>query len=125
MLMLLVCMTSCSDRLTPINKLRRLADDIRLKGPNYGMYDWERAKERYVRINNGLNKYEYTDEEWNEIGLLKGKCMGYFIRGVFESTEKKAKKGHAGQLEGILKGFNESLGDDYRENRKDKRIIKF
>lgn len=103
-------MTSCSPKTTAINNLRSLTYDIRDHGAEYTVRDWKEVKERFDKLSNKLNTYDLTREENDEIGRLKGQCVSYFAKGVFENVSTKVVN-TAAQAKGIIEGIKEGLKD--------------
>ncbi len=83
-------LSSCSNKMMPVNTLRRLSTNMELKGDMYTLKDWNRAKDKYVTANQRILKHrsEYTAEELAEIAVLQGKCITGFSKGVTQSTAR-------------------------------------
>lgn len=93
MTLLLVSMwtlSSCSNKMMPVNTLRRLSTNMEVKGDMYTLKDWNKAKDKYVKANEKILKHrsEYTAEELAEIAVLQGKCITSFGKGVTQSTAR-------------------------------------
>ena len=93
MAMLLVGLTmlsACSNKMMPINTLRKLSTDMEVKGDMYSLQDWNKAKDKYVKANQRIMKHrsDYTAEELAEIAVLQGKCITSFGKGVTQSTTR-------------------------------------
>lgn len=103
--------TSCStSRTAAIDDLRELRNDIRDNGTDYTLHDWNKAANKYGKIQNKLARHSYSNYEQQEIGELKGECMSYFARSVATNVAGKMSKvgSHLrGILEGLKKGWNE------------------
>ena len=77
--------------------------DIQRNGSTYTVEEWKEVKAKYDKIDSRMGKYEYTAEEYREIGELKGKCVAYFAKGV--ATNVANKLGNvANQLKGVVEG---------------------
>ena len=83
-------LSSCSNKMMPVNTLRRLSTNIEVKGDMYTLKDWNKAKDKYVKANEKILKHrsEYTAEELAEIAVLQGKCITGFGKGVTQSTAR-------------------------------------
>ncbi|MBO7552663.1 MAG: hypothetical protein J6T82_01330 [Bacteroidaceae bacterium] len=83
-------LSSCSNKMMPVNTLRRLSTNMEVKGDMYTLKDWNKAKDKYVKANEKILKHrsEYTAEELAEIAVLQGKCITGFGKGVTQSTAR-------------------------------------
>lgn len=83
-------LSSCSNKMMPVNTLRRLSTNMEVKGDMYTLKDWNKAKDKYVKANQKILKHrsEYTAEELAEIAVLQGKCITGFGKGVTQSTAR-------------------------------------
>ncbi|MBQ6037868.1 MAG: hypothetical protein IJL37_04285 [Bacteroidaceae bacterium] len=83
-------LSSCSNKMMPVNTLRRLSTNMEVKGDMYTLKDWNKAKDKYVKANQRILKHrsEYTAEELAEIAVLQGKCITGFGKGVTQSTAR-------------------------------------
>ena len=83
-------LSSCSNKMMPVNTLRRLSTNMEVKGDMYTLKDWNKAKDKYVKANQRIMKHrsEYTAEELAEIAVLQGKCITGFGKGVTQSTAR-------------------------------------
>ena len=83
-------LSSCSNKMMPVNTLRRLSTNMEMKGDMYTLKDWNKAKDKYVKANQRIMKHrsEYTAEELAEIAVLQGKCITGFGKGVTQSTAR-------------------------------------
>ena len=86
----LFTLSSCSNKMMPVNTLRRLSTNMEVKGDMYTLKDWNKAKDKYVKANEKILKHrsEYTAEELAEIAVLQGKCITGFGKGVTQSTAR-------------------------------------
>ena len=83
-------LSSCSNKMMPVNTLRRLSTNMEVKGDMYTLKDWNKAKDKYVKANQRImnHRSEYTAEELAEIAVLQGKCITGFGKGVTQSTAR-------------------------------------
>ena len=99
-----ITMASCSSKNAAVNDLRNLRNDIENYGYRYDIEDWQKAKDKFVKIDEKLRKHDYTYEESKEIGRLKGDCAKLFIQSLIQNIGTKAD-GIKGQIEGILESI--------------------
>ena len=111
---LVACMalSSCNSKQAAINDLRSLRDDIAINGGNYDVNDWLKAKDRFEKVNEKLNKYrdEFSYEESRQIGQLKGECIAEFGKNVLLNIGNKALNAK-GEIEGIVEGVKNAIGN--------------
>lgn len=90
LLVSVLTLSSCSNKMMPVNTLRRLSTNMEVKGDMYTLKDWNKAKDKYVKANEKILKHrsEYTAEELAEIAVLQGKCITGFGKGVTQSTAR-------------------------------------
>ena len=101
----LLPLTSCTtSRTSAMDDLRDLRNEIRDNGIDYTLSDWNKAANKYGKIQNKLAKHSYSNEEQREIGVLKGECMSYFAKSI--TTNVAGKMSNVGsQLKGLLEGL--------------------
>jgi len=101
-------LSSCSNKMMPVNTLRRLSTNMEVKGDMYTLKDWNKAKNKYVKANQKIMKHrsEYTTAELAEIATLQAKCITGFGKGVSMSTAR----GVAGVTAGV-----KSVVDEIKE----------
>ena len=101
---------SCSSKQTPVDRLEDLVEELQSESEDYTTEDWEDFAQKYAKIEEDLQQYDYTDEELKEIGKLKAKCF----RAITKSSAKIMKsKMHdiKMQLEGASEEIEDALGD--------------
>lgn len=101
-------LSSCASKASAINDLRQLSEQVRDYGATYNVKDWKRTAQRYNKITDRLSKYDFTLEEMNEIGRLKGQCAGYFATGVIDNVGGKVINA-ASLIKGFLQGVREAV----------------
>lgn len=103
--------TSCTtSRTAAIDDLRDLRNEIRDNGTDYTLHDWNKAANKYGKIQNKLARHTYSNREQEEIGELKGECMSYFAKSVatnFAGSMSRVGSHLKGLLEGLKKGWYE------------------
>ena len=77
---------------------------------NWKVYD---LKESVIACRNAMRLAppEYTDEELDEIGRLKGKYLGLQTKHTIENIEKRATD-FGKQLDGVIEGFSDVFSQD-------------
>ncbi|MDO4214312.1 MAG: hypothetical protein Q4D12_00145 [Bacteroidales bacterium] len=108
LLVVVACtLTSCNTKYTAVNHLRSFTNELEMNSKYYELQDWQRAKVKYERINDQLNKhqFDYTSEEKSEIGELQGRCAGYLAKSAVDKA-----KGFVNQVKGIVNGVKEVFG---------------
>lgn len=100
--------TSCSTKTSAINDLRSLQRNIEMKGETYTVEDWEKAKDKFEKINKQIEKNidKYTAEEYEEIGRLEGQCVSSFAKSVVSNVKNKVTNA-ASALKGLIDGIKE------------------
>lgn len=100
---------SCqSEKEAAYSKLQNLYEEVSANSDSYTAQDWEKFLNEFQTVDSLLSVNEYTDEELQEIGRLKGKCASYAVKAGAEVAGKKFKeaiKEAAGILDGFLEGF--------------------
>jgi len=101
-------LSSCSTKTSAIKDLSSLQQEIEVNGQSYTINDWKKAKDKYEKINESIIKHkdEYTAEEYEEIGVLQGKCIASFAKSVTGSLMNKITNA-ASAVKGILEGLKE------------------
>ncbi len=109
LLFLSIALVSCkSSKQAAMEDLRGLTSEIRQNANDYNFSEWLKQQQKYQKIENRLQKHEYTAEESREIGELKGECLGYFAKGVLGKTTNKVMDA-ANQIQGIIDGIQKAL----------------
>lgn len=113
-LSLMACMAlaSCNTKQSAINDLRNFRNEIVQNGSKYSVSDWIKAKERYDKVSEKLDKHrdKFTYEESRQIGQLKGECIATFGKNVIENIGNKALNAK-GEIEGIVDGVKGTFGN--------------
>ncbi len=117
--LILFCMvlgmtSSCtSGKYAAVDSLRNLTYELEDNSYYYDYRDWDRAKNKYNRINDRISRYQYTPSERTEIGELQGKCMGYFAKGTVNSITDGIT-GVINQVKGAIKGAKDAWNNNNR-----------
>lgn len=105
-------LSSCNTPQSAIRDLESLLNKVEKNYDRYTPEDWNKIEASYSEIDEKLKTHEYNAEERKQIGLLKGKYMGYRTkRGIMELGKGLQEMGE--EIEGGVKGFIDALsGDD-------------
>lgn len=101
---------SCSSKQSPVNELEDLAYELSENADSYDADEWQEVIEKYQKIEEDLNNYEYTDEELKEIGRLKGKCFAAFTK-----SSAKILKGAVHNWQMQMEGASEEMEDALKD----------
>lgn len=113
---LVLCMTSCHSKRTPINRLENLTTEIQNKASDYTAEDWNAVADELEVIESEIEQYkdEYTDEELKEIGRLKGILLAQYTKASVNSITsgvENAMKEAEGLVEGLFDGFSNEASE--------------
>lgn len=86
-----VSMLSCSTRRAAINDLASLVEKVEKNGENYTLADWDNVIQKCARIENELQKHEYSKEENEEIGTLKGRLAAIVAKDILIFSAKRTE----------------------------------
>lgn len=86
-----VSMQSCSTRRAAINDLASLVEKVEKNGENYTLADWDNVIQKCARIENELQKHEYSKEENEEIGTLKGRLAAIVAKDILIFSAKRTE----------------------------------
>lgn len=112
-LMMALSLSSCSSKQSPVDDLEELSVELEEESEDYSESDWENVAAKYAKIEEDLQKYEYTDEELKAIGKLKAKCL----KSIAKSSAKNLKKQwHDIQMQ--MEGASDELQDAAKEFEK-------
>lgn len=103
--------TSCSTKMSAVKDLRHLNYELATYGDQYNLEDWKAAAADFQEINQRIRRYDYTAEQREEIGRLKGECIANFGKGVVSNTITKITNA-ASELKGLIEGLKSVLGKD-------------
>lgn len=107
----LFCFMSCDSRKSAIDDLKSLVNNVEVNYDSFTQEDWDNISLSYSAIEEELKKHEYTDEELDEIGRLKGKYLGLQTKYTIENIEKRATE-FGKQLDGVIEGFSDVFSQD-------------
>ncbi len=101
-------LSSCSTERRALGQMRTLTQRIEAHGDQYDMDDWQDALEQYKAIDEKMDETKLTQEQAQEYGELKGRCIAKFakskVEDVVNGITKYIKEG-SGFLKGILGGI--------------------
>ncbi|WP_418553610.1 hypothetical protein [Prevotella sp.] len=107
------CFYSCKDKETPIGELEEISIDLKNNSNTYNEEDWLTVTNKLNEVENELEKYkpEYTDEELEKIGYLKGVCATYLFKQNLKTTSRQIHDAII-MLKGSLNGVFETVKED-------------
>lgn len=88
----------------PKTDLENLVEAIEENHTSYTEKDWEDAVAEFERIEDLLDDREYSDEERQEIGRLKGRIAGYMTKAVIQTLKSDLDR-VGKELEGGVEEF--------------------
>lgn len=98
-----------------IHSLESLTEKVEKKGDSFTKQDWAEVSEEYDEICAKINQCDYTDEQLQEIGRLKGRyyaaCTKHAFNaagGLLNSFLQQAE----GAIDGFMEGISEPQEDD-------------
>lgn len=96
LLMLSLMLAACNPSQTAVDDLQKLTERIEQKSDKWSEADWDDAMQYYVELCQTIDRYDYTDEQQNQIGELKGRCKAKFrkhmIKGAEEDLQEAGKE---------------------------------
>lgn len=95
-------LTGCSAKRTAMNDLRHFTTQLQTHGNEYTVEDWKEAAVDFKNISDRISKHEYTAEEREEIGRMKGECLASFGKSVVNKITNAASE-LKGLFEGLIK----------------------
>lgn len=101
-------LSSCSTERRALHQMRNLTETIEARGDYYETEDWERAYDRYQKIDAKIDKSKLTPEQAKEYGELKGRAVAKFAKSKVENVVNGVAK-YINQGIGILKGIIEGI----------------
>lgn len=108
--LMLALTTSCSTQQRAINQMRNLTYDIENHGEDFTPQDWQMAYEDYKQINQKIDNRKLTNDQRQEVGELKGRCVSKFAKCAVKSVVSGvtgAISEAAGIINGILDGLSQ------------------
>lgn len=110
--LLILCLTACKSKQTPIDHLQDLTEEVKTNYENYTEEDWRAFSQEYELIEQELEEYngQYSAEEKKEIGKLKGACHAYMTKYSIKNLKNKME--HAiNEAQGWAEGFTDAIGE--------------
>ena len=95
----------------PIGNLADLTEEVQANGSNYSEEDWRAVANELDAIESEMAQYkgEYTDDELNKIGRLKGILLAQYTKYSIKSIKGEVENiitESEGLIDGFLKGFS-------------------
>lgn len=105
-----LALVACNPGQTALSDLEKFTNRMEQKSESWSLADWDDAAQHYDEIIQTLSRYDYSDEELQRIGQLKGRCTAYFLKHYTNQAIDQIYD--AGQeFEGFLDGLNDILGE--------------
>ena len=106
---IMLIIASCSDKKTDVlNDFEAFTEELVSNYKDYTQDDWDVAQNQFGQINEELEQYDYSDEELNRIGELKGQCFAVFAKHTASNLKNTIQR-VGKEVEGFLDGFTEGL----------------
>lgn len=103
--LLFICCTPAS----PVEKLKKLADEVELNHKSYTDEEWENITVKCQELETEFRERKYTQEELKEFGRQKGRIQGFMTKYTLKSWGRDIED-FANELEGSIEGFFNALG---------------
>ena len=97
-----------------IRALESLTERVEKKGDSFTKQDWTEVSQEYDEICAKMNQYEYTDEQMQEIGRLKGRYYAAYAKQMLNSAGS-IFNGLMNQVGGAVDGFMNSMSTQQEE----------
>ena len=90
---------SCSREVSVISGYKKLAKELKTNSNNYTIEDFQEVALEIQNWEQEAESCNFTKEQQKEVNRLRGKCIGYFIKGISQQSED------------ILKDFSDRISD--------------
>lgn len=103
-----------------INQLQEIHDDLELNYANYNAEKWKQFARDYREADSLIALYEYTPEEKEYIGTLRGEISGYVVKAAgYNVVNAITNEGREimGVLKGIMEVFTNGSGNDNSQEK--------
>ena len=112
----IVCLSACSTRRGSINELATLAENVKNDSPRFTEEDWTSVINDLDAIEKRMEPFEseYTAEERQEIGRLKGIILARLTKYSVKSFKSQIEKA-INESEGLVEGFLNGLSSESSE----------
>lgn len=97
-----------SEKDAAYTQLKDLYADVEANAKNYTTEDWEKFLDKFEKVDSLISVNEYTPEELEEIGRIKGKCAAYAVKASAKVAGQKFKEAideAAGAIDGLMEGL--------------------
>lgn len=109
LILLLVC--SCSREGSVISDYRNLAKELKANSSDYSAEDWDRAVEKYKKLENKASQCHFSSKEKKELNRLRGQCAAYMLKSITKQAKVQMEDAIE-QFSDMAEGFNEALGEE-------------
>ena len=112
---LALAMTSCAkwQAQHQIDALESLVEKVENDASDFTREDWDKTAAKYEAICDKMNQYDYTDEQWQEIGRLKARYYVACAKGAISGGG--FLNGLIQQATGVLDGLMENVEEESDE----------
>ena len=112
----IACLSACSTRIGPVNDLASLAEKVKNDSPRFTEEDWASVINDLDAIEKRMESYksEYSAEELQEIGRLKGIILAQLTKYSVKSFKSQIEKA-INESEGLVEGFLNGLSSEQSE----------
>lgn len=105
-----VVLAACNPQQTAVDDLATFTERLEKESAEWSPAEWDDAMQHFSEITQTIERYQYTDEELQEIGRLEGRCFAYFA--AYAASQFEAQTHDALQeLQGAVDGFLDVLGN--------------
>ena len=102
---------SCSPEVYVISGDKKLAMELKMNSKNYTIEDYQAVALEIQNLEQEAESCNFTKEQQKEVNRLRGKCIGYFIKGISQQSEDMLKD-FSDQISDIKDGYDEAFGED-------------
>ena len=102
---------SCSREQSVISGYKQLAKELKMNSKNYTIEDFQAVALEIQNLEQEAESCNFTKEQQKEVNRSRGKCIGYFIKGISQQSEDMLKD-FSDQISDIKDGYDEAFGED-------------
>lgn len=105
----LVC--ACNREQSALSEYRDFAKELKENSSDYSEEDWQRTAKTYEKLEQKVEKCEFSAKQKKELNRLRGQCAAYFMKSITRQAKYQMQDAME-QFSDMAEGFNEALGDD-------------
>ena len=106
-----IALFSCSREQTVISGYKKLAKELKMNSQNYTIEDFQEVALEIQNLEQKAESCNFTQEQKKEVNSLRGKCIGYLIKGISQQSEDILKD-FSDQISDIKDGYDEAFGEE-------------